>query len=357
MITSLKPIFPMVYEPYRAAQRRLLMSFDKRENWRRQTKLLKLSKAAVQRMEWFIYYQTTAKHNAALCCRHFAIPPKTFYKWKGRFNEKNLRTLEDQSKAPKKVRQKQITSQEESRIVKLRREHMVWGKMKLRRLYLNTHKERISSWKIQYTIQIHHLYPNPAKNEKLKLKRKRNQAKKRVTELRRQPFPGFLIALDTIVIYGNGFKRYILTAIDWTSKIAFARMYTTKSSKSAADFLKRMFFLLDGSLLNALTDNGSEFQKEFRAACSNLHINHYFSRVKTPTDNPVDERFNGTLRREFLSQGNFHSDPAIFNRNLTEWLAEYNFVRPHQTLGYDTPWKFYSKTARVLPMYSSRTGS
>lgn len=347
----------MVYEPYRRSIKLLQAPFDKHENWRKQAKLLKLSKEACQRLEWLIFYESTAKKNASLTCRHFAIIPKTFYKWKNRFDEKNLRTLEDQSKAPKKTRQKEITGTEESRVISLRKEHMVWGKMKLQELYHREHQEEVSSWKIQYTVAKYKLFPNPIQNEKLKQKRKRNQAKKRITELKKQPFPGFLVALDAMVIYWAGLKRYILTAIDTFGKIAFARMYTTKSSRSAADFLARMFYLLDNSFLNALHDNGSEFHKHFIEACRQLGIEQYWSRVKTPTDNPVNERFNGTLRREFLQQGNFHPDPAVFNRNLTEWLVEYNFIRPHQTLGYQTPWEFTSKTAQVLPMYSSSTGA
>ena len=62
-------------------------------------------------------------------------------------------------------------------------------------------------------------------------------------------------------------KRYISTGIDTVSKIPFARMYTKKSSRNASDFLRRMFFLLDGSFLNALNDNSSEFHKEFIKAC------------------------------------------------------------------------------------------
>ncbi|MBU6390600.1 transposase, partial [Patescibacteria group bacterium] len=49
--------------------------------------------------------------------------------------------------------------------------------------------------------------------------------------------------------------------------------------------------------------------------------------------------------------------PALFNRKLTEWLIEYNFVRPHQTLGYQTPWEYYSKANKLLPMYSSSAKS
>lgn len=345
----------MVYEQYWAARKRLAQPFDKHENWRKQARLLKLSKTACARLEWIIFYETKAEKNASLTCRHFGIPPKTFYKWFNRFEEKNLRTLEDQSTAPKHTRQKEITRTEELRIVQLRKDHMMWGKMKLQARYKEIYHESISSWKIQYTVSKYKLYPNPVKNEKLKEKRKRNQVKKRITELKKQPFPGFLIALDAMVLYRNGLKRYILTAIDTFGKIAFARMYTNKSSRSAADFLCRMFYLLDYSFLNALNDNGSEFHAEFIKACQKLGIEQYWSRVKTPTDNPVDERFNGTLKREFLQQGNFHPDPAVFNQHLTEWLIEYNFIRPHQSLGYDTPWKFTSKHPQVLPMYPSRT--
>ena len=332
-----------------------LTLLSKEDRWRKQATLLRLFKPARTRLEWMIFYETKAEGNASLTARHFGIAPKTFYKWKNRFDGKNLRTLESQSTAPKHTRQKEITRTQESRIVALKKQHIAWGKMKMQRLYLNIYEEKISSWKIQYTIAKYKLYPNPVKNEKLKQKRRRNQAKKRITELHKQPFPGFLIALDAMVMYWNGTKRYILTAIDAFGKIAFARMYTTKSSRTAADFLCRMFYLLDASFLNALHDNGSEFHKHFMQACRQLGIEQYWSRVRTPTDNPVDERFNGTLKREFLQQGNFHPDPDVFNKVLTEWLVEYNFVRPHQSLGYETPWEFTSRHPQVLPMYPSST--
>lgn len=332
-----------------------LKLLNKHERWRKQAQILKLSKSAKQRLEWFVYYETKTQYNASKTSRHFGISTKTFHKWRNIFDGKNLRLLEDRDRAPKHTRQKEITQEEESRIVELRKKHIRWGKMKLKKVYLNEYNQNISSWKIQYTIQKYKLYYHPLKNEKMQKKRKRNQAKKRITELKRQPFPGYLIALDAIVIYWNGMKRYILTAIDTVSKIPFARMYTSKNSRNAADFLQRMFYLLDGSFLNALHDNGSEFHKEFIEACRKLRIEQYWSRTHTPTDNPVNERFNRTLEEEFIDLGNFDPDPVQFNRKLTEWLIEFIFIRPHQALGYDTPWQFYQKTAKVLPMSPSRT--
>lgn len=345
----------MVYEKYWALEKRIQAPFDKAAHWRKTAKALKLSRKACQKLEWIIYYRFASGGNASKTSRHFGISRKVFYAWFNRFDETNLRTLEDLSKAPKRTRQKEITGQEESRVVELRKAHIRWGKMKIARLYSNIYREKISSWKVQYTIQKYRLYWHPQKNLKLQAKRKRNQSKKRITELKKKPFAGYLVALDVIVIYWNGLKRYILTAIDTVSKIPFARMYTTKSSRNAADFLQRIFYLLDGSVLNALHDNGSEFHKEFIEACRKLGISQYWSRNHTPTDNPVDERFNRTLKEEFISLGNFRPDPVLFNKELTEWLVEFVFVRPHQALGYDTPWQFLQKTNKVLPMYPSRT--
>ncbi len=132
-------------------------------------------------------------------------------------------------------------------------------------------------------------------------------------------------------------------------------MYGSKSSKNAADFFKRMHYLLEGKIENIQTDNGSEFAKYFKEAIVKLNLSHYLSRPKTPTDNPFEERFNRTLKEEFIQLGNLTYDCNIFNRNLTEWLIEYNFNRPHQSLGYETPISFHYKHHKVLPMYPSNT--
>jgi len=331
-----------------------LILLNKRERWRKQAEALNLSREAKQRIEWLIFYETKAQFNASFTARHFGISTKLFHKWKNIFDGKDLRLLEDRDKSPKHVRQKEITQTEEDRIVRLRKDHIRWGKIKLKKLYKDTYSEEISSWKIQYTIQKYKMYYHPIKNVKMQAKRKRNQKKKRITELQKKQYPGFLINFDTIVIYWNGIKRYIFTGIDSVSKVAFARMYTTKSSYNARDFLQRMYYLLEGKMLNAGHDNGSEFHKLFQEELRKLNVPQYFSRPRTPKDNPICEKFNQTLRQEFIDLGNFTPDCHEFNRLLTEWLIEYNFVRPHQALGYIAPIQFTEKTLKVLPMWPSR---
>ena len=313
-----------------------------------------LSQEAKLRLKWMDYYQNHG-NNASLTCRHFGISRKTFYKWLKRYNPYHLASLESQDRAPKRRRQREITPEQELRIIQLRKQYIRYGKEKLSRIYQSLHGEAISSWKIQKVIEKHKLYYHPQKTARIRRKRQRSFQKKRITELKQKRISGFLLQIDTIVIYWNNLKRYILTAIDKYSKIAFARVYTSHSSCSARDFLYRLYYLLDGKIENIQTDNGSEFLKYFDKACKELNINHYFSRNHTPKDNACNERFNRTLQEEFLKQGNFHLDLQRFNQNLTEWLIEYNFRRPHQALGYVPPINFQAKYLKVLPMYPSST--
>ena len=334
------------------------VSLKRVERLRKQAELLKLSKEALKRLEWVLWYEEKAGMDASLTSRHFGISRKTFYLWKHRFDADGLRGLESRSRAPKKVRKKEYTPLQYERVVGLRRAHIRYGKMKLLVLYQNAYPEdrdNISAWKIQCMIQRSGMYYNPKKQGRINKKRVRSVQRKKITDLKKKRVRGFLLCIDTVVRYWNGSKRYIVTGIDRHSKIAFARMYTTHSSTNTRDFLYRLHYLLDGKIENVQTDNGSEFHKHFDQALKDLNIPHYWSRVRTPKDNAVNERFNRTLQDEFLLLGNMSDDITIFNGRLTEWLVEYNFRRPHQTLDYMPPANFHFKYHKVLPMYPSST--
>ena len=330
------------------------------ERWRRVARIINASKEARMRLDWIIYHREG--HSVRLTCRHFDMTPKTFYKWYKAFDPSNpytIHLLADRSKAPKQSRGPEVTQLEELRVMTLRRQHMAWGKEKLQAVYATTYQASLSTWKIQRVINRYQLYLNPTKKARTVARRARArlQPKHSITELKRLPWYRrkalTIICLDTIVIYWQGTKRYIFTAIDKYSKVAFARMYTTKSSSNAEDFLYRLYYLL-GRFPSVGHDNGTEFAKHFAQACTTLGITQYHSRPRTPKDNATNERFNRTLEDEFINLGNFSSDPVVFNRRLTEWLVEYNFQRPHQALNYQTPIQVTHK-GKVLPMYPAYT--
>ena len=109
------------------------------------------------------------------------------------------------------------------------------------------------------------------------------------------------------------------------------------------------------------TDNGSEFAWEFEKATVWLGIQRYFPRVKTPKDNLQIERLDRTLECEWLYDCNPSLDPEELNPRLTEWLVEYNFNRPHHSLGYLAPMEYIQQElakirSPVLPMWPATTG-
>lgn len=339
---------------------------DRGQLWREVANSLDFKTHERLRVEWMAFYFTIAKENATLTAYHFRISRKTFYKWLNRFKDSkyDVCQLADRPKAPYHKRNWEVTLVEEGRIKVLRKKYTHYGKKKLKVIYRREYKEEISTWKIERIIRKHKLYPNQKKAANTARKRAKAQKKpkKRINQLTKARKPYFLLQLDTIVIYWNNLKRYILTATDHATKLGYARMYKNKSSQAAADFLYRLKYLINQPIKNLQTDNGSEFALEFEKATVKLGIQRYFSRVRTPKDNPEVERFNQTLEYEWLYDGNLILDPKEFNPRLTEWLIEYNFNRPHETLDYLTPIEYTESElvrirnpSKVLPMWSART--
>ena len=271
------------YQNEKASQ--LLLRFHRRkpivqksryELWRGIANLLGFGVHERLRVAWIVFYYTAGKENAGQTAKHFSISRKTFHKWFKRFKDSkyNVKSLADQSKAPRHKRNWEVTLIQEERIRRLRNRYPYYGKKKLKVLYEKGYSEWISTWKIERVIRRYKLYPDKRKQEKTARKRARARQKprKRITQLVKEGSPCFLFQLDTIVIYWNNLKRYILTAVDHVSKLGYARMYKNKSSRSAADFLYRLRYLVDQPIENLQTDNGSEFAWEFERAMVKLGI-------------------------------------------------------------------------------------
>ncbi len=304
------------------------------------SKELGLSRDARKRLEWFRWYYTDGKCNAAATCRHFGIARKLFYYWRRRFNETSLVSLEAKSNRPHRVRKSTLNSIQEQRIFDLRSQYLLYSKFKLQILYRERYQEEISAWKIEQVIRKYALYKNFRKAQRTAMKRRHAKKKSRISTLKRKQESGFLFCMDTIILNLHGGRRYVITAIDRYSRFAFARMYTTNSSLAATDFLRRLYRLAGGNITHVHTDNGSEFHRYFDDALTKYGVQHWWSRARTPKDNAVCERFNRTIQEEFIHCGNCHTEVALFNTKLGAWLIEYNFNRPHTALGYRRPIDF-----------------
>lgn len=318
-----------------------------------------LTPQAQLKLEWMIFYHTVGGEDATKTASHFGISRKTFHKWKNRFNERNLTSLEEHDRAPEHTRTWEVTRCEEVRIVTLRKQHLKYGKKKLKILYSQAYHESITTWTIERVIRRHHLYPNPVAHAK-RVKRVRKEAATPVVRIGDVPTPttfGHIWHIDTVILWWYGKRRVIFTALEDLTKIGYARVYGSHASVHAADFLKRLRYLVDGQIDLSHQDNGSEFKGVFAEACQSLGIGQVYSRVRTPTDNAALERFNWTIQDEWLSMSDMGLDDILSaNTDLTEWLIEYNMRRPHETLDYQTPFKYAEEHFfKVLPMWSART--
>ena len=321
---------------------------NKFELWRSIAKTNNLSTKARLRLEWMIFYQTAAKKNTSYTCRHFGISRSVFYFWLMRFDEARIKSLEDNKSSPKRKRSWNPDPIILRRMIALRKEHIHWSKIKLSYVYKNIYGEYISSWQFQRVIEGFSLYPPRRRTSFL-----HNGAKRQRISLSIRQSAKNLYSIDTKVLHLFGKKNYVVCALGHDEKIAYARAYSTHSSVAAADFLGRLSYLVSGKMEIILTDNGSEFMKHFDHACKKRNITRYFSKPRTPKDNPEIERLIKTFVEEWLNDGHWSPNLAQFNRYIAKWLIVYNCVRPHQTLGYQTPLQRAIQTGLVSKRSSS----
>ena len=84
-------------------------------------------------------------------------------------------------------------------------------------------------------------------------------------------------------------------------------------------------------------DNGPEMMsKWFRLWLQERKIEWSAIQKGSPQQNAIIERFNRTYREDVLDANIFH--PIEHAHQLTdEWTTEYNTIREHESLGYQTP--------------------
>ncbi len=296
-----------------------------------------LTREARQRLDWFVAYNTTFKGNTKKTCRYFGISRKTFYVWKKRFDVTKPQSLENGSHRPKVGPLPVLDPEQSQRLFFLRSAYPLYSKMKIAAIYERQYGTKISSWQVQKIIERYQLYPDVKRARRLAYKRQYAEKKQRITKLIKEPKTGFLVSIDTVILRQGKATFSMFTALDRHSRWGFARVYKTHSSKNAAEFLHLLNRNMRGTMRNVQTDNGTEFHRHFQKAVLELKLGHYWSRVRTPKDNSQLERFNRTLREEFLPPWKDCTDMEMLNGALIQWMVDYNDDRPHMALSYRTP--------------------
>lgn len=157
--------------------------------------------------------------------------------------------------------------------------------------------------------------------------------------------PGERIQIDAIVIFIQGLKRYVLTAIDVPTRFAFAYAYTTLSSTTSRDFLHKLEAVAPFPILSIQTDNGAEFHKYFAEYAVNRNWPHYYTYPHSPKMNAYVERFNRTIQEQHIGwRLTDLMETRHFNHGLMDYLVWYNTEKPHRGIGRQTPLRYYLNT-------------
>jgi len=138
---------------------------------------------------------------------------------------------------------------------------------------------------------------------------------------------------------GSGWE-YVHVAIDDHSRVGFGSIEPDESAASACRALLkavRYYASLGIRFQRVLTDNGKCYQsRRFRRLCRRLRIKPRRTKPYSPRTNGKAERFIQSALREW-AYARVYENSEQRGRWLPYWLHQYNWHRPHASLGYKPP--------------------
>lgn len=284
------------------------------------------------------------KHGLEATKDAFNISRSTLFEWQKLLKEGKgrLSSLEPKSRRPHNIRIMTTNWNIIELVCFLRCSFPHYGPKKIRAIMERDYNITLGHATIGKIIKRHNLPSSP----KIHIAKQKQKAKKRLGQNFQAKNPGDLVAMDTVVIQENGQKKYIITAIDIATRLALAWTYKRHSSAQAADLLQRMQLALGNPIQKVLTDNGSEFMKDYEKCCMKLHIEHNYTYPRSPKMNAHCERFNRTIQEE--------AQFPIFTASIEEWnkwiahyILQYNCHRPHVSLDYICPLDKYIQLQEI----------
>lgn len=307
---------------------------------------VKLSREARHRLRIVEYYLKA--DNVSLACRHFGISRSYFYKWFGRYNPRDLSSLEDRSRKPKRTRTATYDNDLVALIRKLRQDYPRFSAKKLAVILARDFGIRYSAATIGRIIKRFGLYFSAVIRAS---KRSRAAIKAWV---KRKPYhlkatgPRQVIEFDMKHIWLLGRKYYAFVAIDIFSKEACIHVAGRPSSYQATLALEQILARF-GTDICIVNDNGSENFGRAYAYLQDQDITQYFARPKTPKDKPHVENLIGKLQQECLDEHRTATTVEKLRIQINHWLNDYHFFRPHQSLNYLTPDEFCATLNITIP--------
>ncbi|MGV0781710.1 IS481 family transposase [Mycolicibacterium sp. XJ775] len=281
------------------------------------------------------------------------VSRQTLHAWLARYEAEGLEGLADRSHRPGSCPH-QMPAAVEAAVLELRRSRPYWGP---RRLVFELARRQVApvpSESAVYRALLRAGLIDPHVRDRRSRKWKRWERGAPMELWQMDVVGGFPLA--------DGTSAKALTGIDDHSRMCVcARLMTRERTRAVCDGLREALATY-GAPEQILTDNGKVFTGRFHhppvevlfdAICREHGIEHLLTQPRSPTTTGKIERFHRSLRAEFLSTAAPFPTLKAAQEALDAWVAEYNNVRPHQSLKMATPAQRFTAGAGVRPRASA----
>ncbi len=184
---------------------------------------------------------------------------------------------------------------------------------------------------------IHAVYPKPNLS-------KRNFKEAIVPYLLRNKavyFPNQVWSIDITYIKMQHSHLYLTAIIDWFSRKIMG--WELSDTLETAPVLNAVQAAVERFGIPAIinSDQGSQFTSaEYKTLLRSLNIRQSMDGKSRWVDNIMIERWFRSLKTENIYINEFHS-PKELRQAIRQYVREYNTLRPHEALDYDTPANVY----------------
>ena len=144
-------------------------------------------------------------------------------------------------------------------------------------------------------------------------------------------------SIDITYVKLNHRHMYLTAIIDWYSrKIVGWKLSDTLSTKAVLDAVREAVET-HGTPAIINSDQGSQFTSdEYKALLKECHIRQSMDGRRRWADNIMIERWFRSLKTEKLYVEEFETEREL-KACIEDYISQYNTVRPHMALGYETP--------------------
>lgn len=205
--------------------------------------------------------------------------------------------------------------------------------------------------------------PSPATMDRIKKRYPLNDKQKKVIKRYEKKTPGELAHIDMSKIPKDlrcSFKlkeTYIAAICDDCTRLVYAEIVSDKKASTQTYFLARSLSwfkqIYNFEFEKIMSDNGPEYkgtlerEHPFETMCQELGIKHVYTKPYRPQTNGKIEAFWKIIKNEFFYPNSFTSKEELMS-NLGNFLFEYNHLRKHGGLNYETPFDKLKKVTELL---------